>query len=360
MFPPIGIGEVRAIIDDVIKLYRKFKAAHEQINKMGSEMNLLKPYLSDLETLLNQHPSLTRDAPNQISNLRITLKEIHSAAREVLAIFKVWEDNNNFIARAGWAWFGSNPERLHMLSERIQGLRTYLRDWIQLVNSQILVNIHALVGHQRSRAPPPDRSKSVIFLDNFDDGRAVVAQCYARLLQQWTERTGGRWPMSLLHSAGVRVDGQGNVAAAQKSLKMHTTSPGGPPLNAALDALFDNNLIPYRYKHEIWNKAKTHAARSLRDDYSKYDYIIVFDDYIKRGYDQVAGYLEQNHQAKPSKGKLVQLADFHPNPKVRGISKGLQDGNVRDRWNKTVSQIKMAFKIFLKDELDWQQPPPGM
>ena len=351
----VGIGEIRAIVDDVVKLYQKFKAAHEQIVSVGDEMKMLKLYLSDLENFLDTHPKLTFDAPKEINNLRMTLKEIHRASREIFAIFKDWDNNDNLIARAGWAWVGSNPDRLRKLGERIDSLRTYLRDWMSLVQSRLLVKIEGQVRGKSPNPPTPNRAKSVLFLDNYDTGRSVVGQCYAQLLQQWTERVKNTWPIQRLHSAGVRVEGSGNVGIAQKALKMHTESPGVQPLKAALDALFDNKLFHYKYKEIIWNEAKTHVARSIRDDYAKYDYIIVFDDYIKRGFEQLSGHLEEKHQAKPMKGKLVHLADYHPNSQVRNISKGLQEGDVRDRWNKTVAQIKVAFKRFLTQELHWHK-----
>lgn len=143
MVVPLGIGDIRTIVDDVVKLYQKFKSAHEQIVSMGNEMQTLSFYLSNLESFLNKHPSLTRDAPNETCNLKRTLKEIHSATREVLNIFKEWERNDNLVARAGWAWFGSRPERLRQLSEDINSKRTYLRDWIQLVHSQLSMSVFA-------------------------------------------------------------------------------------------------------------------------------------------------------------------------------------------------------------------------
>lgn len=350
----VGIGDIRQIVDDVVKLYKQFKYAHEQRDAMGDDMKMLRAYLSDLTSFLDKHPKLNRDYPSNYDNLKQTLKELHRAAREVLTIFKEWDDNDKFFAHLMLA-FGSNPDRLRKLSERIRGLRSYLRDWMQLMQTQMLVKVVPETA-ARKRVQPPDRPKSVLFLDNFDSGRAVIGQCYAQLLQHLTQGKQHPWPLSLLHSAGVRVKGDGNVATAQEALKMQTSLPGVNPLGTALDALFHNNAFAGNYKHSIWTEAKKHPARSLKDHYAKYDYVVVFDDYIKRGFEQITAFLEQNHQAKPMKGKLVHLADYHPNSQVRNISKGLQQGNVRDRWNKTSGQIKVAFKRFLTQELGWQQP----
>lgn len=60
------------------------------------------------------------------------------------------------------------------------------------------------------------------------------------------------------------------------------------------------------------------------------------------------------------KGKIVILGEYRdknsfeiPGPKlVGGVAK-------REDWNKCTSKIKLAFKGWLKEELDWIQPAKG-
>ena len=136
--------------------------------------------------------------------------------------------------------------------------------------------------------------------------------------------------------------------------------PGGTPVTKSLDALFEHEYFDYQYKLKVWSQASTHAARSLNEAYAtRYDYIFVFDNYIKRTFDQITGYLESKNHVKPMQGKLIFLADYHPSARKRQISSPTA-GTRRDNWRGTVADIKLAFRGFLTQEFDWKQPPRGI
>ena len=199
MAAPLGIGDIQTIIEDAVKLYRRFDFTREQIKRMGEDMELLLPWLSSLESFLNRSLHVLKLlVPNEIRNLKTVLKEIHHAVSEVLLLFERWDHKQDLVSKFGWAFFSSKPERLTALHERIGELRTYVRDWMQLMQSQVLNNLQPGAAIPKPKEPVV-RSKTVLFLDNHDNGRAVIAQCYAQLLQRRTERwfqeTDVPWPL---------------------------------------------------------------------------------------------------------------------------------------------------------------------
>ena len=349
-------GDARQIIDDVLKLHQKMKAGPELMEQVHKKLKHLNRYLGDLEAFLDDNQSLERDAPNETKNIRRTLKEINSATREVLWIFKDWE-RDDYLGRKAWS-FGSGPDKLRDLSEEIDGFDQHVFRWIQLQQSRLLIAIQQNIPRSPAAPLPVLRPKSVLFLDNYDNSRAVIARCYADLLRHWTEESGNVWPLGLVQSAGVRVQDSRNMTVAQKAQYMPTVVPGAHPNKIALNALFDNRAFLSDYKDRIWSDALVHPAQSLPQDYPSFDYVIVFDDWIRRDFERVTGYLERQRLISSSQTKPINLAHYHANSGVRQIDGEGKNRDNRDGWNRSVSQIKVAFKEFLIQELDWKRPLP--
>ena len=360
-----SIGDILAITDKIYGLYQRYKAEHENIARVGKEVDTLGRYLIDLRAILDQYgKELKRQAPDRYRNLTTLLKEIDTDSREVLSILKEFDKNKKSSARVlrqvRFIWGTSNPETLSRLADSLERSITHVDRWIHITAWMDLRGL--AVGSEPTQASltVAERSQDVLFLDTHDRGRAVVAQCYAQLVEQWTTLKGFKWPLRRLHSAGIRLEGSEKIAFAQRAAGIKLSQGANAhPITAALDALFDNGYFNFEYKQRIWNREKTHHARSLSDSYNRYAYVVVFDDNIKRAFENVARYLEEHKQAGPMRGKVIHLANYHPNAGVRQIRDPSWDRDVKAGWNKAATQIKLALKTFMTQELGWVKPPPG-
>ena len=353
MAAPLSIGDIKTLIDTAIDIHRKLNAPHELVDRMTDELKHVKPYLFQLENFLQKNSQIEREAPRETCELRRNLKEIESVSEDVVVLFKDWRANQSFFKKAGFA-FSSKPKELRDNRERMESLRGFIQEWILLANTRMLGSLHA--ARKQPSAPKP-KSKDVLFVDKYDTGRAIVAANYAQLVQQWTEGNGQPWPFRRLHSAGLWVEGKRQVGTAQKALELKTKTSGDVPVPTALESLFDNKLFSDTSKASIWSAAKVHAARSVPNDCSGYDFIVVFDNYTKRKLEAVTAHV-MGSGGKPFTGRLIRLANYHPSDKVRRITapKRGRDPGKRDAWNNTTAQIKLAFKEFLMQEVGWKRP----
>ena len=191
----------------------------------------------------------------------------------------------------------------------------------------------------------------------------MVSQAYASLIREWTVRTQSRWRISEIHSAGLYVKAVSDIVPVQESLGWKMHKGGKAPNEVALAALFDNKLFNYAYKEQIKHSASQHKARGLRrKTFIRYDYIILFNRFDRNIMEKLR---DATHKqlgkdfVNKDKGKLVVLGEYgnSGNAEIWEPRKeGEEKTQKREDWNRTVANIKLSFKGFLKKELGWVQP----
>ncbi|KAL9085592.1 MAG: hypothetical protein Q9159_004631 [Coniocarpon cinnabarinum] len=364
----VSAGDIISITKEVYSIYKAIKDSREQIQSAVDETEELTQWTARLKSILDEQEStLQKDSPTEHMALTALLKKIQTDVVDVRDIFEEYL-NRGRAARFMWP-STSAPETLVKLGSRIDKRRGKVGDWIRLLELKFHEHVRQtqtqqyqiLLDLQRRLSQGPKASvphpKMILFLDNHDNNRAVVGSFYARLLYDWTISTGNYWPLKFPHSAGVHLEGTGAIASAQKIAKVHQSAEklGGKPEKAAIDALFQK-AAGIKNKRKLWDEAITHTARPLRDDYSKYDYIIVFDDYIRRGFEKVNEQMRKTENTKKWNGKLIALPVYHRDAHVREISRTKLDGSDAQKWDIMTDQIKGAFQEFLKQELGWKRP----
>ena len=364
-----SVGDILNITKEICSLFKSFKGAREQIKEVGAETQELHQYMNQLKSLLDDRESaLKRKSPTSHRNLVSLLEKIEIDASNLLDILNQYK-TSGFTGHAFWQ-FTSNPEALTGSTQRIREGRRKVAEWVQLFQAEVQQQQGKIQQHQlkllkdlparlarasKSQSPQP---KSILFVDSLDDGPAVIAAFYTKLVRQWTTRAGNNWPVGLVRSAGVRLPASGAVRSAQKALGIGTSAMVGKrPSSEVTTALFDNTYFNYEYKAKIRDEATAYKAQALEQDCVTYDYVITFDDTATRELQKVVNHLGKSGQAKAMSGKLVPLAKYHSSPSIREISWRNAQGDTKQRYRTVVNQIKQAFKDFLKQELGWQQPP---
>jgi hypothetical protein len=161
------------------------------------------------------------------------------------------------------------------------------------------------------------------------------------------------------------VKARGDLIDVQQSLGIKMLPGGKTPRGVALAALFENHLFNYPYKEKIKQSAKQQTSRGLTQlTLLKYDYLILFDysdlARIERLKDAVLNKSGGKAGAK-DKAKTI-LLDKYVKSKWSEIwepTKQAGGSHSREDWNRTVSNIRVSSKDFLKKELGWVQPLKG-
>jgi hypothetical protein len=230
------------------------------------------------------------------------------------------------------------------------------------------------VAQQQNRpiSPSPHpviKDYNIIFLDVSNVTMSRVGADYVSLLREWTTRTENRWPVRLVHSAGLNVKSRSDCTDVLESMKppLKMLQGSQKPNGTAMAALFDNKLFNYPYKDEIREAALKRTSRGIAQNMFKtYDFILVFTG---RDYETVIRIKEalmaKGGQSLVPKRKcrVVHLGSYlgeeGKTVEIIPPAKNKDGTNDRVKFNKTVSLIKMSTKSFLKTELGWVQPPKG-
>ena len=219
---------------------------------------------------------------------------------------------------------------------------------------------------------PSRRDYKIIFVDPYNEGRSVIAASMVNLIKEWTQVSGdGNWRIKMAASAGFFVKKNSdcveeieNLSYARKSFKL-PLKEGKVAANAtAVAALFDNKLYNYPAKKTIReNVDKRHSAGIKRNVFANYDYIVVF---TTRELENMlalrkALILKDGNDAAPrGKGRMLLLGHYikRKDAPVKEILEPQRDkdgSDSRENWNKAVSEMKVAIKGFLKEEMKWTQ-----
>jgi hypothetical protein len=137
------------------------------------------------------------------------------------------------------------------------------------------------------------------------------------------------------------------------------------PKDVALAALFDNKFFNYSYKEKIKQSIKQQTSRGLTHSaFLKYDYLVFFNYSDMASMERLKHAVLDKHGDKAvAKGKAepILLGKYGKSKwsEIWEPSKQKDGSLSRQDWNRTVSNIKISFKGFLKKELAWVQPPKG-
>ena len=158
---------------------------------------------------------------------------------------------------------------------------------------------------------------------------------------------------------------RGDIVEEQESIKLPMVEGGKAPSAVALDALFDNKLFNYPYKEKIRLSTNRQRSRGLtKVTFLTYDYIILFNHNDSVRIQKLKATLRKkfgNKAVQKGKGKTILLGEYGTSKYDEIWDPPRADGKTQSRedWNRTVSNIKVSFKGFLKEEMDWIQPSPG-
>ena len=397
--------QVIEIVNKAVEVYQRIQDAPEQMRRIGKRMERLRSLLGHLEQLLRREEkrALARLRPAQTEDLLSIMEDIRDDSAKVDVLFHKWDNDIGpfgfqfrfkTIAQAYFA-LGSSSEKLTSLGDDIELHRQDLRDYLQLMGcvgiNELLVNgpgssapaslqpgnVPAQVtGVRPSPSPsrPTRKDYNIIFVDPHNVARSVVCEALTKLLREWTVRTGGDWRVQLIHSAGFFVKNRSEVVDMIDSLKytypsykIDMSAGNTKPKATASAAVFDNKLYNYPYKKEIQDQISTRKSRGLpKTIFRTYDYIIVFtsrehDNMIKLRKSLIER--EGKEIAPKGKGRVLHLGHYLT---LDGIPREIVDApknkdgsDSRENWNWKVSQLKTAIKGFLKQEMQWSQPPQG-
>lgn len=139
---------------------------------------------------------------------------------------------------------GRHPRELENLTGSIDENRRELDSILQVQQSFAISQVVAPSG-------PVSRltrtNYSVIFVDPNNLGRSKVAEGYAKLLGEWTSRTGGIWPIKFAHSAGMGIRSRSDCVDMLQSLNMniHINYGNKAPNDTAIASLLDNKRFDH-------------------------------------------------------------------------------------------------------------------
>ncbi|KAF2157158.1 hypothetical protein K461DRAFT_289501 [Myriangium duriaei CBS 260.36] len=365
---PGDLWEIFKIVKEGIEKIKNAPAVVASVEKrmddLKAQLDRLKEHFVDKKGQIVK--SLNKPAADQ---LRRILTELYQDIDGVGKIIGVWNDKTGpfgttfrfeIVAQAAFA-LGKNPERLEKLEKEIEYHRSELSTWITLT---ILETIN-----QKKPDPKPLQNKSapagdvsIIFLDKENIGRSKIAEAYAKLVQDWTIKSKGHWRIKDSQSAGFNVSHCNECLEQLKTIGGRMWPGDAAPHPMALSALFDNALFKSDFKDKLWDtmaKSRSHGIRNTI--FKDHDYIIVFTPAMKKALEALKETLVKQYgpsAAPPNKAKVIILGQYG-NVKTNYI---VQPSDTKDpqkdrrAWNQLVGTIKVAFKNFLKFELDWAQP----
>ncbi|KAK3319414.1 hypothetical protein B0H66DRAFT_476455 [Apodospora peruviana] len=407
-------------VNKAIEIYKRIDDLPQQMTKLGERMERQKTVLLQVEAFIRQYggdsdyPILQS---GQTADLKRILGNIKDNAGRVYDLFdRVEKDilsrEHNLQFRHKWAaqiWFAlveKQPDKIQDIMDEIKHDRKELSDYIGIMNSGLAAQI---LKKQKNPTPtnnnnnngsnkptkeiaipkprpkpspsvsplPTRRDYKVLFVDPRNQARSVVAEAYLKLNAQLTRKAGAKavWRIKSMHSAGFFVRNRSNITDiidkeldySQPSNRFPLVDGAEPPNPVAMAALFDNNSYPYSFKKGIQEKMTAKRSCGLRRDiFKNYDYIIVFTNREHENMVKLKEALyKKGENGERGKGRVLHLGMYTPlrNGAPRDIvtvapRKG-DDGKTVERrsdWNMKVSEIKIAIRAFLKEEMRWEKP----
>lgn len=250
MASPVSIGDAIAVVEMAVALYQRIHDQPEEIQRIGEQMQGLSSYLADVDRLISDGSRQYLANLQSRQRFRAVADNIKRDCEDVLEILETWERTGRLL-RVFFS-IGRNPTRLSNLMANIDRNKWELHQILQLQQSLTSTPIPAVanIGAAKSR-----QDYGIVFVDPSNVGRSKVAEGYMRLLQQWTTRTNGTWPVKFAHSAGMGTRGRSDSIDILLSLDVAVPFNDGykAPNEIAMASLFDNKFFNYPYKGDVKN-----------------------------------------------------------------------------------------------------------
>ncbi|KAL2266852.1 hypothetical protein VTJ83DRAFT_4129 [Remersonia thermophila] len=369
------------LVEKAVAVYKRIKDMPAQMAQIGQKMERLSTFLGHLHRLVEMETQSTKNAllSGQLDDLRQLLVDMKPTAKKVHSLFEQYEKKMisqpgdsgfryKMFTRVWLAVFDNPADQAEALLVQLDDYRSSLRDYLALMT-------WAKVSELRPQISP----------NNI--GRSVVAQALLSLLGSLTVRTGGDWRLKAVQSAGFFVRRYSecvqtieNLPYSHRTFRKPILPGGAPPKTAAMAAVFDNHWMNYSFKESIRKSMTTRMSRGLSGNiFSYFDFIVAFTlrehDNMVRLKAALRKELELSGSGSRSvsdpgtvwhrgKGRVIQLGMYLARRKgqlreILDVPKIADPAKERDQWNKKVSEIKVALKEFLKQEMEWV-PPTGV
>lgn len=402
------IMTVASLVRGAVDLYNRIDDWPDQMRKLGRRMKNLNVYLTELEEIVAKKAdnAFIRLFSTQRKHLGLLIQDIRKDTESVNALFHKWENDIGplglqfrfkTITQAYFA-LGSSSDKIAALIEDMNEHLQLIRDYLTLMGFKAAVLIGerqnakaapAPVLGQPSKAPivdkkndgkddkskrkpspspspaPPRRDFKIVFVDPTNVARSVVAESLARLMQEWTKATNGDWRVQTAHSAGFLVKDKTDLPEIE-SLKREVAG-GQSPSRLALEAVFDNKAFDFPAKKDVHIAMLKKRSNGVKKDvFKKYDFVLVFTSQDHENMLKIKSTLAEKEGAEQvtarGKGRVVHLGSYLT---LDGIPREIDDPRktgkelrvTRADWNWKAAQIKLAIKEFLKQEMQWRQPP---
>lgn len=397
---------VAQLVRGAVDLYNRIDGWPEQMKKLGRRVKHLDVYLTELEELVAEKPNtaFSRLFPRQKKEIGDLLQGIRKVAEDITALFHRWE---NDIGPLGFqfrfktltqAYFalGSSSDKIAALIEEVNEHLQGIRDWLTLLGFKAALLLGERQNGKPTPAPmlgkpakapadakkcdmnknktvpspspspaPPRTDFEILFVDPANLARGVMAEALCKLMREWTKLSKGEWRIQTIHSAGLLVKNRTDVPDVE-GLKRKFMG-GQTPIGLALDAVFDNKAFDFPAKKDVHiAMLKRRSIGIKKDMFKKYDFIIVFTSQDHENVLRVKSALVEKEGAKEvtakGKGRILHLGSYLT---LDGIPREIEDPRsvgkeprvTRADWNWKAAQIKLAVKEFLKQEMQWKQPP---
>lgn len=398
-FSPELVVTLLGYVRDVVKFVEAVENAPREMKELNDRMRFLAMYLSSLRTTLqHRRQQLKLFTEDQHEMLVEIMNALGSDVRAVNVLYEDWRGNKGpwglefrfSLPAKFWHELGPRKEEMASLGESIDKRRKDLSDYLLLLGFQGMNELTDLVNQKTAAGrltpeptyaspfqPAPPREAGtrsdykIIFVDPYNEGRSVVAEAMARMMREWTKQAGGKWCVSMIHSAGFHTRHQGDIEGfvADKLVvpKGANTLPwrkgGNHPNPFALKAMFDPSMCRPRVRNEIQPEVTNRRSRGVRKNiFQQYDYIVVFHS---REYNNLLALKrtllsrEGPSIAPEGRGMIVHIGA----PTLSGSTMNVLDVDRKTpeemkprKWLSKVAEIRGLTQDFLVRRVGWQVP----
>ena len=356
-----GIGDAIAIIDKCIRIYEKSQDAPKTIIKVKNRLKSEQNYLGSVERhgdLLGRNCQATH-----ISQLVDTIKH---ARKQIELVFERYERDARVNITKFFYSMGSSTAQLKEHLDCIQYNRELLSDYVAL----------SLLNEAKAKSPPTNKPQlvdkpkqrqriNILFVDNNNRGRSVIAQAYAQLLTEWSRQASNNWPVEKIDSAGLLLDESKVILELQNIQNWSTRTGIETPKPNVISTAFNSVDVPLPAEQVTRMRkiaAKRHPHGLSTDTFRKYDYIFVFsfkaEDRLVKLKEAVRDRFGQERVAS-DRGRIVCLGEYIKSCDLREIldpDENPTDDSPRKMWRKTAKLVRESFTEWLREEMDWNAP----
>jgi protein-tyrosine-phosphatase len=395
------IGYVR----DVVNFVEAVKDAPREMTELNKRMRFLALWLNSLKTTMEMRRQqilmFTSDEHNILTSI---MDDLGNDVKAVNTLYNEWRGNKGpyglefrfALAAKFWHELGPRKEQIASLGTSIEKHREDLRDALLLMGFQGINEISDLISAKGARGLTPEPPKSpakpqspwkpqpplpvtsgvasdskIIFIDPYNEGRGLVAEAMAKMMRVWTTQAGGKWPVSLIHSAGFYLRSQGDIekVVSDKLILPKGASPmewrngGKSPNPWALKAMFDPKMCRFQVRNEVEPEITRRRSRGIRKTiFQQYDYIVVFH---KREYDNLLALKrvllqKEGQQIAPAgKGRIVHIGTPTLSGSIRNVLDvdwNTPDAQKPQKWLEKVAEIRGLTQDLLVRRTGWQIP----